>query len=64
MGTVRHENTLFSLGFSRADGGAPDTARAAVLYGYAVPISGRADSREFVPNKEERTLPGAPADVS
>ena len=64
MGTVRHENHTVSLGFSRADGSAPDTARAAVLYGNSVPISGRTDSREPVPYKEKRTLPGTPADVS
>ena len=64
MGTVRHEIHTVSLGFSRADRGAPDTARAAVLYGHNVPISGQADSRESVPYKEKRTLPGAPADVS
>ena len=40
MGTVRHEINTVSLRFSRADGGAPDTARAAVLYGHNVPISG------------------------
>lgn len=33
MGTVRRENQDVLLGFSRADKGAPDTARAAVLYG-------------------------------
>ena len=64
MGTVRHENHTVSLGFSRADGSAPDTARAAVLYGNNVPISGQTDSRESVPYKEKRTLPGTPADVS
>ena len=64
MGTVRRENHTLSLGFSRADGSAPDTARAAVLYGNNVPISGQADSRESVPYKEKRTLPGTPADVS
>ncbi|KAF8784059.1 hypothetical protein HNY73_002398 [Argiope bruennichi] len=31
MGTDRHENHTLSLGFARADRGAPDTARAAVL---------------------------------
>jgi len=35
-----------------------------VLYGNNVPISGQTDSRESVPYKEKRTLPGAPADVS
>lgn len=64
MGTVWHKNHTFSLGFSRADGSAPDTARAAVLYGYSIPISGRADSREPSPYKEKTTLPGASADVS
>ena len=64
MGTVRHESHHASLGFSRADGSAPDTARAAVLYGNDVPISGQADSRESVPYKEKRTLPGTSADVS
>ena len=64
MGTTRHENQAVSLGFSRAGGSAPDTARAAVLYGAAAPISGRADSRVSAPYQEKRTLPGAPADVS
>ncbi len=64
MGTVRHENNTASLGFSRADRSAPDTARSAVLYGNNVPISGQADSRECVPYKEKRTLSGTPADVS
>ena len=64
MGTVRHEIHTVSLGFSRADHGAPDSARAALLYGHNVPISGQADSRESVPYKEKRTLPGAVADVS
>ena len=64
MGTVRHETHTVSLGFSRADESAPDTARAAVLYGNNVPLSGQADSRESVPYKEKRTLPGTLADVS
>ena len=64
MGTVWHENHTVSLGFSRADRSAPDTARAAVLYGNRVPISGQADSRDYVPYKEKRTLPGTPANVS
>ena len=64
MGTVRHEIHTVSLGFSRADRGAPDSARAALLCGYNVPISGQADSRESVPQEEKRTLPGAAADVS
>ena len=64
MGTVRHETHTVSLGFSRADRSAPDTAGGAVLYGNNVPISGQADSRESDPYKEKRTLPGTPADVS
>ena len=64
MGTVRHENHYFLLGFSRADESAPDTARGAVLYGNTIPISGRADSRESDPYKEKTTLPGTPVDVS
>ncbi|RUS68392.1 hypothetical protein EGW08_023846 [Elysia chlorotica] len=63
MGTARHEINTVSVGFSRADERAPDTARAAVLYGADVPISGQAASREGAPYKEKRTLPGAPADV-
>ena len=63
MGTAWHEIHTVSVGFSRADKSAPDTARAAVLYGTVVPISGQADSRDGVPYKEKRTLPGAPADV-
>ena len=64
MGTGRHEIQTISPGFSRADGSAPDTAGSAVLYGNHVPISGQADSREYAPYKEKRTLPGTPADVS
>ncbi|KAI8727599.1 hypothetical protein BgiBS90_038139 [Biomphalaria glabrata] len=63
MGTAWHEIHTVSVGFSRADRSAPDTARAAVLYGAIVPISGQADSRDEAPYKEKRTLPGAPADV-
>ena len=33
MGTVRHENHTTFPGFSRAGGSAPDSARAALLYG-------------------------------
>ena len=64
MGTARRENYTVSPGFSRADESTPDTAGSAVLYGNNIPISGRTDSRESVPYKEKRTLPGAPADVS
>jgi hypothetical protein len=64
MGTARHENYDASLGFSRADACAPDSARAALLYGCNVPISGQADSRESAPYKEKKTLPGTGADVT
>ena len=53
MGTVWHESHHVSLGFSRVDGSAPDIARAAMLYGNNIPISGQADSRESVPYKEK-----------
>ena len=39
MGTAWHENYTVSVGFSRADVDAPDTARAAVLYGNPVSLS-------------------------
>ena len=64
MGTAWHEIHTVSVGFSRADESAPDTARAAVLYGAVVPTSGQADSRDGVPYKEKRTLPGTLADVA
>ena len=64
MGTVLLAHYTISPGFSRTDGSAPDTAGSAVLYGNNVPISGQTDSRESVPYKEKRTLPGTPADVS
>ena len=64
MGTAWHEIHTVSVGFSRADENAPDIARAAMLYGAKVPISGQADSRDGAPYKEKKTLPGAPADVS
>ena len=64
MGTVDRENYTASLGFSRADAGATDTARAAVLYGNNIPISGQSDSRESVPYKEKITLPVTNASIS
>ena len=39
MGTAWHEIHTVSVGFSRADADAPDTARAAVLYGNPVSLS-------------------------
>ena len=51
-------------GFSRAAESAPDAARAAALYRHLFRISGRADSTDMVLYEEERTLPGAPGDVS
>ena len=35
-----------------------------MLYGNNVPISGQADSRESVPYKEKKTLPGTNANIS
>ena len=64
MGTAWRENHTVSPGFSRADESAPDIAGSAMLYGNNVPISGQADSRESVPYKEKRTLPGTPAGVT
>ncbi len=64
MGTAWHENYTLSPGFSRADKGAPDTAGSAVLYGFYLPISGQAPSRESDPYKEKRTLPGTSVSVS
>ena len=39
-------------------------SKTAVLYGNNIRISARSDSTEFVPYKEERTLPRTPADES
>ncbi len=64
MGTAEHEIYTLSLGFSRADRSTPDTARAAVLYGFIIPISGQTAFRDSKPYKEKTTLPGASADVS
>ena len=65
MGTACHENYIALLGFSRADKSVPDTTRGVVLYGGESPISGQPDSRGWcTPNKEKRTLPRTPADVS
>ena len=64
MGTAQHENHTTALGFSRADTSALDTARAAVLYGNNIHISGRTAFMESKPYKEKTTLPRACADVS
>ncbi len=62
---VRSVRKLYhSLGFSRDDESAPDTAKAAVLYGSNIPIARQSLSREYAPYKEKRTLPGTPAVVS
>ncbi|KAG8171364.1 hypothetical protein JTE90_012854 [Oedothorax gibbosus] len=61
MGTDRHENYTISLGFSRANRGAPDTARDAVLLREQRPPSpGRADSRDTNFLQRKVTLPGFP----
>lgn len=54
----------YGPGFSRAAESAPDAARDAALYRYHIRISGRADSTDAVLYEEERTLPGAPGNVS
>jgi hypothetical protein len=64
MGTAEHEIHTFSPGFSRADMNTLDTARAAVLYGYNIHISGQTDFMESKPYKEKTTLPRVHADVS
>lgn len=64
MGTARCKNHDCSPRFSRAGESASDTAGSAVLYRNKAPISGRTDSRGSVLNKEEKTLPEAPASVS
>ena len=54
-----------SPGFSRAVGSAPDTSKIKVLCQLCHPIAGQSDSRvTWCCQKEKRTLPGAPADVS
>ena len=63
MGTAWHEIHTVSVGISRTDRSAPDSARAVVSYGTVVPISRQADSMDRVPNKEYKTLREAPADV-
>ena len=41
-----------------------DTARAAVLYGSYIPISGQTDSRDLDPYKEKTTLPRTHDNIS
>ncbi|KAI8726071.1 hypothetical protein BgiBS90_038439 [Biomphalaria glabrata] len=60
MGTGLARNFTRLRGFSRADRSAPDTARAAVLYGAIVPISGQADSRMKPLTKKRELFPGLP----
>jgi hypothetical protein len=63
MGTIRHENqslTRIFKGQKKRTG----HRKSAVLYGNNIHISARSDSMEFVPNKEERTLPRASSSVS
>ena len=43
---------------------ASDIAKAAMLYGANVPISGQADSSYGAPYKEKKNLPGTPNNVS
>ncbi|KAG8171369.1 hypothetical protein JTE90_007611 [Oedothorax gibbosus] len=56
------ENYTISLGFSRANRGAPDTARDAGFYENSVPISGRADSRDTkLLQRKDNSSPGPPS---
>ena len=59
---------ILSPRFSRADGCAPDAAKAAALCRASRPISGRSDSGAALGfsarQEEKRTLPGAAAGVS
>ncbi|XP_041347091.1 uncharacterized protein LOC121366912 [Gigantopelta aegis] len=64
MGTAWHENHESPSDFSRAGESAPDTARAAVLYGNPFPYLRASRFQGLGPYKEKRTLPGALADVS
>ena len=60
MGTAWHENHTVSVGFSRADPDAPDTARAAVLYGNPVPLSpGKPIPGGGVLTKKRELFPGS-----
>ncbi|GFV35621.1 uncharacterized protein TNCV_2699021 [Trichonephila clavipes] len=57
MGTAGHENHKLSLGFSRAGGGAPDTAAATVLFRQAASLSPRDEIRGTRASyKEKATL--------
>lgn len=62
MGTDRHENYTLSLGFSRADRGAPDTARDAVLLREQRPYlrTSRFQGHELLQRKDNSS-PGPPS---
>ena len=60
MGTAWHENHTVSVGFSRADRDAPDTARAAVLYGNPVSLSpGKPIPGSELLTKKRELFPGS-----
>ena len=63
MGTIRRENQYLTRIFKGQEE-RTGHRKTAVLYGNNIRISARSDSTEFVPNKEERTLPRASASVS
>ena len=63
MGTIRRENQYLTRIF-KGQKKRTRHRKTAVLYGNNIRISARSDSTEFVPNKEERTLPRAPSNVS
>ncbi|KAG8171649.1 hypothetical protein JTE90_000468 [Oedothorax gibbosus] len=62
MGTDRHENYTISLGFSRANRGAPDTARDAVLLREQRPYlrTSRFQGHELLQRKDNSS-PGPPS---
>ncbi|KAG8175570.1 hypothetical protein JTE90_018863 [Oedothorax gibbosus] len=62
MGTDRHENYTISLGFSRANRGAPDTARDAVLLREQRPYlrTSRFQGHELLQRKDNSS-PGLPS---
>ena len=63
MGTIRRENHYLTRIF-KGQKERTGHRKTAMLYGNNIRISARSDSTEFVPNKEERTLPRASSNVS
>ena len=63
MGTIGYENQCLTRIF-KGQKKRTGHHKTAMLYGNNIHISARSDSMEFVPNKEERTLPRASSSVS